>query len=282
MSTAQSNSVVLSDIFELYKQETAAAGNDPAKHAAAQERLYKSLRNAGVNEKIVEAVETLVTALPDNEVKVAEALRQAAQGKVQRLQELQTEQARMLMNLHARPEQAKVAIASFATTLSTIFRFFGADDIAEAIEEKTQEVMATVNIPLNTSNVTAGTDVLNQAKGTVIGGLLSTNALSNMGTMGNAQPNVTASTPAQNYPNHTKTTWEKYQDAFREMGLSQTEIDKLKAPWSRTSKLMGNIEVIENGAEMTTFLASPEVQGLGAQKTQDLTKKLEQLARELT
>ncbi|MCB1550404.1 MAG: hypothetical protein KDJ26_00230 [Alphaproteobacteria bacterium] len=289
MTVAQSKSEVLNDIFEVYKQETAAAGSDPSKHAISQKRLYKSLRDAGVNEKVVEAVETLVSAFPDNEVKVAESLRQAAAGKVQRMLELQSEQAKMRMNLNTRPEQMKVSIASFATAISTICRLFGANDFAEAIEAKTKEIMDTVDVQLDTSQLTDGAHVLNQAKETVAKGLMNNNALNNMGTLGNKTATVSPATPAQNYPNAMgsnqqsapTTTWEKYEEAFRTIGLTQDQIDKLKAPWHQDSKLSGKPEVIENGAELTTFMARKEVQDLGAATTQKLRVTLDKLAHDM-
>lgn len=275
--------------LEIYNYERTEAKGDPTKLAAADKRLYTALRNAKVSEDTINSFARFISTMPEKETEMISAMIEATKGRITRVQDLQRDQASLMMSIHARPEQAKAGIASFATTISTILRYFGMDEWAEKIDETSQKIMDSVNVKLKTNGITNANEEIKGLMDRVGNTYRDSDVMERTAEKSKDAPS-NLPTPADallegNTPQHrqTKSSWGAYEDAFREIGLTSTEIEQVKAPWAKYSGMSpsGRGAILDNGAEITTFMSSTEVRALGPDKWKKVDAAVKELALEL-
>lgn len=282
---------LIKNALDAYNQEMSAidsaglpADRRKEKVERAEKRFVKSLKDANVSSNIIDAYETIIKETANNETRTAELLRQAAYGQVQHIQELQTKQAEMLMSIKAAPERMKASISSLAVGLATIMRFFGANDMADSIEMKADEIMDTIHIGLDTKGIGNGATQMGAAHAYVQQGLANNTAIQTANSIGQRDMGD-IQTPASNLPtgSHNQvTTWDKYRQALMEAGLSATDVDKISPLLKKDAALTGKNDVLETGMEITAAVNSKDVQSLGQDKALKTQQVLEKLALELS
>lgn len=269
-------SVVLKQSLEVYLAERGAAGKDQIKLAAAEKRFVESLRKGKISDTVINATTTFLAAIPGKEVEGVSALLEAMKKRVDRIQNLQEDQARLTMHALAEPEQAKVKIASFGVSIATICRFFGADEAADMIESKAQEILSTVNIKLNAQGITAGEGDITSTMSRIQERLMGSAALDNLGKKA-ARSNQDLPVPAESLPSgatdaRRPVSWSEYKKGFKDLGLTDKETDSLMAPWMKAAAGSGGKAQLDSNAEIETFLKSQQVTALSPDKKVQVEK----------
>jgi hypothetical protein len=284
--------------FTLWGQERAEAAkiSDPSKRAAAMQkadqRVLTSMQNGGVNKSVIESFAKFVGSIQENEGAAVAAVLDATKKRIEKLQALQQEQAAMMMKMYAQPEQAKAGIASFATTISTILRFFGADDMAEKIEQKAKQIMDTIQVKIpddKIRNTKVDQGMLEQA--IVDMGVMYRSSTAparsaeraNQGPSGLPDitaPQVGSPKPGQDGRGVTSSavSWNVYRDAFKDVGLSAAEIKGITSTWLKAATVSGNPATLDTAEDVAKFTSSPAVLAL----TADKQSKVGQVVRQLT
>lgn len=137
--------------------------------AQNNQKLYGGLRNIKVSEEVINAFGSIINKMPEQAALLLPVAVATAKGQIDIVQDLQKRQAEMAMDKSNKLADATTGIASFATIISTIARYFGQDAFAETVEAKTKEIMSNVKIALNTDNIGNGSDhKLNDLRGNLM------------------------------------------------------------------------------------------------------------------
>ncbi|OFW88848.1 MAG: hypothetical protein A3J37_04440 [Alphaproteobacteria bacterium RIFCSPHIGHO2_12_FULL_45_9] len=126
--------------------------------AQNNQKLYGGLRNIKVSEEVINAFGNIINKMPEQAGLILPVLTAISQRQMDHVLDLQRKQAELAMDKSNKLADAVTGIASFATIISTIARYFGQDDFAETVEAKTKDIMGRVKIGLNTDNIGNGLD----------------------------------------------------------------------------------------------------------------------------
>ena len=268
--------------LDLWGLEAAEAANiaDPAKKgralARAQEKFIQALKNGKVSQSVIDAFSKFVEAAPSAEAEAIKALTAMTTGRISNLQALQKEQAEMTMRMRAQPEQMKASIASFAAAISTICRFFGADDIAIQTEAKTKEITDSIKVELDASafrNTTQDSEILAQAAQNMADMFDRSNAGRRAAELAKQSPQnlptpmdpyqmapvVPGTSAAPSATIASRATWDNYKKAFSDIGLSGKEIEGMHAAWIKAAALKDNKSALDTPEDLKAFLEDKAV-----------------------
>lgn len=251
--------LAFNDAMALYQADMSRARTE-AERAAAADKLFKSLRAAKVNDKLISSTADFLGAIAGKEVEGTGLLLQATSQRVATVQGLQKDQAAMLMQMLSQPEQAKMGIVSMATSLATICRFFGADSFADSIEQKAKEIASTVSIPLDTSKITTGSKDIHAAMRDVEQTLGNSSALRTAGRKAEKENGIDLQNPTAPFiPGKApaaaeRTTWKAYRQAMLDAGLNPEDIKAVMPTWMATAGETGDKTRLDTRAEVQKFL----------------------------
>ena len=166
----------MSQVLQAWSGENAAISKrkisdaEKAKLVAQNnQKLYGGLRNIKVSEEVINAFGHIIEKMPEQSSLLLPAIVATSQKEIGIVQDLQRRQAEMAMDKSNKLADSVTGIASFATIISTVARYFGYDDFAETVEAKTKEIMGNVKIALNTDNIGKGVDTkLNDLRGNLL------------------------------------------------------------------------------------------------------------------
>lgn len=130
---------------------------------AAQDYL-DALTRAGINDSITTALQDIVKMPVDQLKSLVGMVFDAGKSKVNRTQQLQEEQARMIMNTMAGPDKMRMQVATIATFVSMILRYFGKCELADRIDAMSASFTAGVERrlkgTLDASGITGGQTII--------------------------------------------------------------------------------------------------------------------------
>lgn len=271
----------------IFKRDVEAANGNVSKIDRAAQDFAQRERKLGTKDAVIDAYTTLIKALPGKEMQTIDALIELQKGSVSHIQQLQTEQARMLMNMKASPEHMKAEISSMATALSTICRLCGATGFADEIDRRVEDVMKTLHVDLNPSGITDGStqffEKMRPAVGRAMGEAGS--SLDTGARLGGASDHLpvitdvsvaTTAAPIAATPAKDGATWDKFRQTLIGMGLNEKDADKVLKPFDAAKGLDGDPDRVDQPMEVGVVKGSKEVQGLSVKQRAIVDRALQE------
>jgi hypothetical protein len=287
---------LVKNVAEIYQKDSQNAAKiaDVNKQRAAFDvagrRFMESIRNSTASKAVIDSFGEFLKAVQGKEVEAIGALLEATKGRITALQTLQREQAELMMNTLTAPDKAVSGIASLGMTIATICRFFGADDFAKQIEDKSKELMDGVHARMkerldqNAKEFASQHDenkMLADTAKEVQDRFLNSEAPQNAANMTiNNAPNGLASPTALYAKPHSVTgvpagntpiTMTEFKQNLAQLGLTETEINRFIPEAGKAARLGGDKTTIDSKGEARGIIDSPAMQSLPKDKATKVT-----------
>lgn len=250
---------------------------------SANKRFQDSIRNVTASKAVIDSFGEFVKAVQGKEVEAIGALVAATQGRITSLQTLQREQAELLMNTLTAPDKAVSGIASFGMTIATICRFFGADDFAKQIEDKSNELMDGVHdrmkarLDQNSKEFASQHDEnellaetakemqerFSKSKAPQTAANIANHAPTGMptATAPYRTPNSVAGSSATANAN-TPITMNEFKKNLEDLGLSKAQIAAFIPAMAKSARLSGDKMTLDSDAEAQSIINSDAMKSL--------------------
>lgn len=288
--------------MEAYQKEVQSAakiGDANLQRAAidiANKRFLNSILNATSSQALTDSFGEFVKSVQGKEVEAIGSLIDATKGRIGHLQALQKEQAELLMNTLTAPDKAVSGIASFGMTIATICRFFGADDFAQEIEVKSNQLMDGVHdrmkarLDQNSAEFASQHDeskMLADTAKEVQTRFAHSKAPQTAENIANnkAPRNLPTATAPYTTPNsisdgatttnaNTPITMNEFRKNLMDLGLSKAEVDRFVPELAKSARLSGDKATIDSKDEVQKLIDSPAMKSLEPQKAKEVAQFL--------
>lgn len=289
--------------MEAYQKEVQSAakiGDANLQRAAidnANKRFLDSIRNVTSSQAVIDGFGEFVKSVQGKEVEAIGSLIDMTKGRIGHLQALQKEQAELLMNTLTAPDKAVSGIASFGMTIATICRFFGADDFAQEIEVKSNQLMDGVHdrmkarLDQNSAEFAAQHDESKMLADTAkevqdrfakskapqtAANIANHNAPSGVptATAPYTTPNSVSGVVSSTADANTPITMNEFRKNLMDLGLSKAEVDRFVPELAKSARLSGDKGAIDSKDEVQKLIDSPAMKSLEPQKAKEVAQFL--------
>ncbi len=286
--------------MQAYQKETQSAAKikdanlQRAAIDSANKRFLDSIRNVTSSQAVIDSFGEFVKSVQNKEAEAISALIDMTKGRINNLQTLQREQAELLMNTLTAPDKAVSGIASLGMSLATICRFFGADDFAQQIEDKSNQLMDGVHdrmkarLDQNSKEFASQHDentMLADTAKEVQERFAKSKAPQTAANIAanNAPQNLPTATAPYTAPNsvagsnttanaNTPITMNEFKRNLMDLGLSKVEVDSFIPELAKSARLSGDKATLDSKDEAANLINSAAMKSLQSNSPQKAEK----------